>query len=133
MAAPISVKRQCLLLFAKKILVVKEHNNLYLGLVTPSTGLYSPNIPLAMLETSSTFSVTIFVLSFSFESFSVYFGNFQLIKFHFNYFSGTHFFFILIIDFTFRELFKFQFYFTILEPIFHAKFLHFYGCFHFKK
>ncbi len=38
MAAPIHVKSQRLLLFAKIILVVKKHNKLYLGLVTSSSG-----------------------------------------------------------------------------------------------
>ncbi len=50
MAAPIPVKSKSLLLFAKKI--VKKCNNLYLGLLTQSSGGQSPIglVPLLFLE-----------------------------------------------------------------------------------
>ncbi len=38
MAAPILVKRQCLLLFVKEIKVVTKHKNLFLGLVRQQVG-----------------------------------------------------------------------------------------------
>jgi hypothetical protein len=42
MLTPIPVKSYYLLLFVKKVIVVKKHNNSYLGLVTLSCGWKSP-------------------------------------------------------------------------------------------
>ncbi len=42
MVAPIPVKSLCLHLFAQNILLVKKCNSLYLGLVMPSGGWWSP-------------------------------------------------------------------------------------------
>ncbi len=42
MAVPIPIRSYCLLLFAKKFSYSMKHNNLYSGLVTPSSGWWSP-------------------------------------------------------------------------------------------
>ncbi len=56
LAAPILVKSQCLLLFLKEITVVMKCNNLYLRLVTPSSGPYTVLISKTILKTISYFS-----------------------------------------------------------------------------
>jgi hypothetical protein len=66
MTPPILVKSLCLHLFGEKNLVVKEYNNLYLGLVTPSSGWYSPIITsLTPLPFATIFSPLLYLFTFS--------------------------------------------------------------------
>jgi hypothetical protein len=44
MAALIPVKNKCLPLFVKEIIVVKKRSNLFLALVAPTSGRWSPII-----------------------------------------------------------------------------------------